>query len=249
MDISVYQAAAAMNASSRWQEVIADNLSASQIPGFKKQDMTFRSVQAGFMADKAGSSSAASQRYVMPLANSVTNFMPGELQPTGNPTDLAIEGSGFFTIQMPDGSTGYSRDGEFRLNPKGDLISKQGLPVMGENGPIQTELNGVPVTVNSEGEVRQAGTVKGKLAISEFTDPTALVMNGYGFYVTGPNAVARGITDTTVRQGFVEHANTSTMVEMSSLITAMRFYEANQRVIQTEDERVSKLITEIGNPV
>jgi flagellar hook-basal body protein len=148
MDVSLYQAAAAMNASTRWQETIADNLGAGQIPGFKKQELSFSAVQAGFMPRAQGACPGTTQRGTMPLASVSTNLQPGELRPTGVSTDFAIEGAGFFAVQMPDGSIGYTRDGEFHVNAQGQLTSKQGLPVLGETGPLQLDgSSGLPITV------------------------------------------------------------------------------------------------------
>ena len=93
MDLSVYQAAAGMNASSRWQEIIADNLAANQNAGFKRQEMSFSAVQAGYLNRAATAAQKLnSSRMVMPLASSGTNFQAGELRPTGISTDFAIEG-------------------------------------------------------------------------------------------------------------------------------------------------------------
>ena len=124
MDISLYQAASAMNASTHWQEVIADNLASGQIPGFKRQEMSFSAVQAGFLPHSPGSHQASAQRATMPQAGATTNFQPGELRPTGVGTDFALQGPGFFAVQMPDGTQGYTRDGEFQLNAQGQLTTK-----------------------------------------------------------------------------------------------------------------------------
>jgi flagellar basal body rod protein FlgG len=249
MDISLYQAAAAMNASTRWQEAIADNLSANQVPGFKKQSLSFSAVQAGFLA--TNSSSPAAKRAAMPLATASTNFQAGELHTTGVPTDLAIDGPGFFEVRMADGSHGYTRDGEFRLNLQGQLITKQGLPVMGLTGPLQFDpSSGSPITVGPAGEVSQGGEPKGQIKLTEFGNSAALETAGTGlFLATDPAAQPRAATASGLKQGCLENANTSSMAEMSSLIAAMRYYEANHKIIQTEDERVSKLISDIANPV
>jgi flagellar basal body rod protein FlgG len=248
MDVSLYQAAAAMNASNRWQEVISGNLAASQIPGFKKQELSFSAVQAGFMARAAGARSAATSRFSMPVAGTATNFMAGELNPTGIPTDLAIEGPGFFEVQMPDGTHCYTRGGQLRLNAQGQLTTQHGSLILGNAGPIQLDpSNPGPMTIAPTGEVSQGGVVKGRLKITEFSDPGVLTPTAAGLFIAAdPNAQGHAATASQVRQGFVENANTSAVTEMGNLITAMRFYEANQKVIQTADDRVSHLITEVS---
>ncbi len=250
MDVSLYQAASAMNASSRWQEIIAENLASSQVPGFKRQDVSFSGVAAGYVARAPGAVSGPAQRFQMPLAGANTNFQPGELRNTGVSTDLAIEGTGFFDVQMPDGTHGYTRDGEFRVDTQGQLATKHGLPVMGERGPIQLDARSAsPITVAANGEVSQDGVVRGRLKIAEFSDPRALVPSGGGCFVVADPAIEPSTPATaTVHQGFLENSNTSPMLEMGNLITAMRFYEANQKVAQMEDDRVSRLINDVASP-
>ena len=247
MDMSLYQAAAAMNASSRWQEVISDNLASSQIPGFKKQALSFSDVQAGFMA---GTSGTAAKRAMMPVAGTSTNFQAGELHSTGMATDLALDGPGFFEVRMPDGTNGYTRDGEFHLNTQGQLTNKQGFQVMGQTGPIQFDPNNpAPITIALAGEISQGGEQKGQLKLTEFGKPAALASVGGGLFAdTDLTAQPRATTTSSVHQGFLENANTSPVTEMANLISAMRFFEANQKVIQTEDDRVGRLITDVGNP-
>jgi flagellar basal-body rod protein FlgF len=247
MDISLYQAAAAMNASSRWQEVISDNLASNQIPGFKKQDLSFSAVQARSQM----SSASLARRLAMPLAVATTNTQAGELRPTGVASDLALEGPGFFEVQLPDGRRGYARDGGFRISAQGQLVTRQGLPVMSEAGPLQLDPNNPgPVTVAPTGEVSQGGGLKGRLKISEFSEPGALVPAGAGVFVAAnPLAPPRAASATMVRQGFVENANTSSLTEMANLISASRLFEANQKVIQAADDRVGRLIADVGNPL
>jgi flagellar basal body rod protein FlgG len=248
MDVSLYQAAAAMNASSRWQEVVSENLAASQVPGFKKQDLTFSAVQAGFMGSAARG--AGSKRSEMPLAITTTNFQPGELSPTGIPTDLAVAGPGFFEVQMPDGTSGYTRAGGFRMSMKGDLITKRGLAVMGQNGPIKLDPNNTaPITIDPTGAIVQGDQPKGRLKLTEFDNLAGLTPSANGFFVDPDQAAQpHDATTSVVQQGFLENANTSSMTEMGSLISAMRFYEANQKVIQSEDDRVGRLINDVANP-
>jgi flagellar basal body rod protein FlgG len=247
MDVSLYQAAAAMNASSRWQEVISENLASSQIPGFKKQAIAFSAVQAGFMT---GASGAAANRAAMPLAGTSTNFQAGELSPTGVPTDLAVAGPGFFEVQMPNGTSGYTRAGGFRMSMKGDLITKQGLAVMGQNGPIKLDPNNTaPIAIDPTGAIVQGGLPKGRLKLTEFDKLAGLTPSANGFFVDPDQAAQpRNATSSVVQQGFLENGNTSSMTEMGNLISAMRFFEANQKVIQTEDDRVGRLISDVANP-
>jgi flagellar basal body rod protein FlgG len=242
MDVSLYQSAAAMNATERWQDLVADNLSSSAIPGARQQEISFSSVQAGF-ANATGDGS-----FVIPTAGATTNFSQGELRATGSSMDFALEGSGFFTVQMADGSKAYTRDGEFMLNSQGQLVTKQGYPVAGESGILQFDANNpAPITVSASGEVSQGAESKGKLQLTEFRQLQQLSMVGNGLFRDASGAAQPlAATATNVRQGFTEAANSSPTLAMASLITAMRMFETNQKVMQMQSERMAKTITDLS---
>ncbi len=102
--------------------------------------------------------------YNIPTATTVTNFRPGELHVSSNPMDFALEGPGFFTVQLPNGQMAYTRGGEFGINSKGQLVTNQGYPVMGDGGPLQCQpSNSDPITISATGEVSQGQQQIGKL--------------------------------------------------------------------------------------
>jgi flagellar basal-body rod protein FlgF len=247
MNVSLFQAAAAMNAQSRWQEVITQNLAASSVPGYRKQDISFAQVEAGLPANQVG---GIQGRFAIPTAVMSTNFQNGSLRATGNKLDFALEGPGFFEVQLPSGETGYTRDGEFHLDAQGQLVTKQGYTVLSDGGPVQFDpSNSAPLTVANDGSISQGTDVKGKLRVVEFAQPEQLTATGQGFFITGDaNLTAENAVNSSVRQGFLESANTSPTAEMSQLIAAMRMFEANQKVVSMQDERLGKTISELtGN--
>lgn len=249
MNVSLYQAAAAMNANSRWQELISENLAASSVPGFKKQELSFSAVQAGMMSHGDVAKPGASLPFSLPHTTAFTNFSGGELKPTGVNTHVALEGPGFFEVQLANGSRAYTRDGEFQLNAQNQLVNKQGLLVMGEDGPLQFDPNnGTPFSISPTGEVSQGTETKGILKIANFQNPTLLTPVGGGLF-EARDAGLKPSTDArpTVREGYLEGSNTSAPAEMANLITAMRSFEANQRIVQLHDERMGRLITDLGN--
>jgi len=245
MNVSLYQAASALSANAKWQEVLSQNLAASSVPGFKKQELSFSAIQAGVLKTQAGNSSIT-----MPRASLSTSFEQGEVRPTNVPTDVAIQGKGFFPVQLPNGSTGYTRDGEFQLNPQGQLSTKQGWLVLGQNGPIQMDRNNAaPLTISATGEISQGTEVRGKLKVIEFNDPHLLRQgNGGVFLADNPNIQTKTVTQPMLRQGYLEGANTSAVMEMANLIRVMRGFEANQRLVQVQDERMGRAISDLGNP-
>jgi flagellar basal-body rod protein FlgG len=246
MNVSLFQAAAGLTANARWQELIAENLASSSIPGFKKQELSFAAMQGGLMSAPA----TGPQTFALPRAISSTNFQQGELRSTGVKTDVALEGRGFLAVQLPDGNTAYTRDGEFHLDASGQLVTKQGHPVLSDGGPIQLDLNNhTELSISATGEVSQGADLKGTLKVTDFNEPNLLTPIGSGqFLARHPALQVTEPAGTTLRQGFVEGANTSAPAEMVKLIAAMRMYEANQRVIQAQDDRMGKTIADLGHP-
>jgi|ERR1017187_6856204 flagellar basal-body rod protein FlgF len=237
MNVSLYQSAAAMNANARWQDMVSENLASSSIPGARGRNISFSSVQAN-------------SQFVIPAANTSINFQPGELRSTGNPLDFALEGKGFFEVQLPNGEHAFTRDGEFHLSAQGQLVTKQGYTVLGDGGPLQMDpSNAHALAISATGEVSQGGDVKGKLKLAEFDNPQLLTVLGSGmFRADNPNLQPSIAPSTQVRQGFIEASNISTTSQMVSLITAMRAFEANQKVIQMQDDRMGRTITDLGTP-
>ena len=246
MNVSLYQAAAAMNANDRWQEMISQNLSSGSNPGYRKQDVSFTQVQAGLNAG-SGSISISRSGHSIPVATASTNFTQGTLRTTGSNMDFAVEGSGFFEVQLPNGDHAFTRDGEFSLNAQGQVVTKQGYTVLSDSGPIQMDpANSSPLNIAPTGEISQGADTKGKLKIVEFAQPNQLTSIGQGCFLANGQP-AQDSTTSLVRQGFLEGANTSPTAEMVSLITAMRMFEANNRSLSMQDERMGKVISDLGN--
>jgi flagellar basal-body rod protein FlgG len=127
------------------------------------------------------------------------------------------------------------------------LVTKQGYLVLADGGPIQIDLdNAAPISISSTGEVSQGIDTKGQLSLTEFSDERLLrQVNGSLFMGGDPALVSSPATASTVRQGWIESANTSVVAEMANLIAAMRTFEANQRVVTLQDERMSKTINAV----
>ncbi len=244
MNVSLYQAAAAMDAQARWQELIADNLAAGAVPGYRKLEASFAEVAA---ASPVMVNNAASSRFYIPTVVASTSFQQGQLRPTGNSLDLALDGPGFFAVQLPNGETAYTRNGEFQLNATGQLVTAQGSPVLSDAGPVQLDPNNpAPITISADGQISQGAEIKGRLKVVTFANPHALTPTANGYLLANGQLPAPAPPSTAVRQGFLEAANTSPTTEMSSLITAMRLFEANQKVIQMQNDRMGQIISDLG---
>jgi flagellar basal-body rod protein FlgF len=249
MDIGIYKGAAALSAYEKWQEVISQNIAAGSAPGFKKTDLAFSAMESD-RAGLGGQSGFADQlRGVMPQTATKINFAPGELRHTGDDLDFAIQGGGFFQIQRANGEVGYTRDGEFHLSPDRTLVTKQGLPVMGESGPITFKPEAGPISINADGMIFQRDQQIAKLTVFDFKDPGALRRIGDGLFApagasTQPEAVERP----QVLNGALEGSNVSPLSEMVNLIAVSRAYEATQRLIMAHDDNDEKAIQTLGNP-
>jgi flagellar basal-body rod protein FlgG len=183
-------------------------------------------------------------------AATTRNFSQGTLAQTSGQFDVAIEGSGFFQVQLPDGTTGYTRDGAFQLNSNGQLVTSAGYTVQpGITIPAAAR----SVTVAKDGTVAitlqgqpQPQTV-GQLQIATFVNPGGLDPMGGNLFAESassgtPNAGAPGSNGIgSLRQGFVEGSNVNVVEELVSMIATQRAYEMNSKSIQTSDQMLQKL--------
>lgn len=239
-----------MTANSRWQDMISENLSGSSVPGFRKQEISLEAIKAGLMPAGTSKTPANPQFFVIPKSSTSVNFQPGDIQFTGNKTDVAIEGKGFFKIQLPNGSTAYTRDGEFQVDSTGILVSKEGYPVLGDgSSTIKIDSKDAnPVSISASGDVSQGATIRGKLKLVDFSNPERLTALSGSYFSADGSGVQETTSKGTLRQGYLEGSNTSTVREMAHLLSAMRSFESNQKIIQMQDERLGKVISELGSP-
>lgn len=241
MNVGVYTGAAALNAYERWQDTIARNISSASVPGYKKTETVFKGAE-----QKTTAAAQTPGSDMLPSTLTRINFEPGQLRATGSELDFAIQGSGFFKVQQPDGSMAYTRDGEFRIGPDKTLLTKQGLVVQGESGPITFKDGSGPIRINEEGVITQREEAVGKLPVFDFADPQSLERTGNGFFKS--NAAPQALERTDVVNGFVEGSNVSALTEMVNLITVSRAYAAGQKIVQSSDDTMAKAIEILGNP-
>jgi len=193
-----------------------------------------------------------------------TSFTQGALKQTENSFDLALEGGGFFVVDTPYGER-YTRNGSFLIGPEGLLVTKEGYPVLGEDGPIRLKLNNF--VVNEDGVIYEnadyaddpqrlvsmrenewLNTVEvDRLRIVDVPRERYLNKQGDSLWnTTEDSGEAEVIADNRpkVRQGFLEGSNVNPVTEMVQMIEVNRAYEANQKVIQTQDQLTARLINE-----
>ena len=185
-----------------------------------------------------------------------TNYDQGSLQATGNPLDVAITGTAnaFFTIQTPNGIR-YTRDGSFTEDGQGILRTRDGNTVLNTQGQqIQMPPSSGPVTIQPDGTIVQNGgannaqssLVVGQLAITQFNSLLNLRPEGVNNYNPSGNAGPTAATGVTVQQGSLETSNANVVKSMVDLITAERWFDANEKSIKTQDDATNTAISVVA---
>lgn len=178
------------------------------------------------------------------------NFTQGSMTQTGNQLDLAINGQGFFQIQMPDGSTAYTRDGSFQVDAQGQLVTNSGFAV---NPGIVVPANAQSITIGRDGIV--SATVPGnavpqqvgQLQLASFMNPAGLEPRGGNLFAeTAASGNAQTGNPGTngvgfLNQGMVESSNVNVVEELVAMIQTQRAYEINSKAIQTSDQMLGRL--------
>ena len=207
-------------------DLLANNLANTNTPGYKAQYAFYESLPAWLQASLSTEMNQAVNRYGV-LGGAGRDWSAGNLQTTGNPTDVALETSGFFTVQTKNGVR-YTRSGNFQLNTQRQLVTEQGDVVLGDNGPIQIP-TGQPM-ISLDGTVSVDGGVVGKLKITEFPQNTALVAEG-NTYFTAPANAGKAASDPHVRQGALESSNADPVRSAVSLIELQRTAQMMEKAL------------------
>lgn len=258
----LYTSGWSMIANSKKLDVITNNLANVNTSAFKKDTVVFQSfpeLLTQRINDTKRPASLSANIGNMSLSSDVgeifTYYTQGQLTQTNNSFDLAISDDdtqgkinpAFFTVGVlnpEDNSLDeyYTKDGAFVLNINNQLVTKDGNPVLGENGPITLEPG--EFTVDALGNITQNGAVVDRLRITQFTDATKL--RKYGDTLVRNEGGEVSAFTGQVRQGFVEQSNVDVVTEMVDMITVMRAYEANQKVLQAQDSTLDKAVNEVG---
>jgi flagellar basal-body rod protein FlgG len=249
---ALWSAATGMQGQQLNIDVIANNLANVNTTGFKKSRADFQDIMYQTLKTTGAPSTSSTeipsgiQIGLGVKPGGVTKvFSSGNINQTGNELDLAIEGDGFFQIQLPDGSTSYSRAGSFKKDSTGRLVNSDGYPMLPE---VVIPSNATKTTIGNDGtvSVQQAGqtapTSVGTIQLATFSNPAGLSSLGHNLYqqtessgtpttgTAGQNGI--GI----ISQGYLEMSNVSIMEEMVNMITGQRAYEVNSKAVQTADD-------------
>ena len=249
----LYTSGSSMLARATRQDIIANNMANTNVPGFKRDGMFLQELgearRKGFGGYPAWRQDRVSGAYI--------DFDQGALRQTNSSLNFAIQGPGFFQVRTPQGDM-YTRNGEFSLNRDGVLVTNLGQSVLDDSGR-EIKVEGDDFTVNEEGEVLENGEVVATLAVHDFEkdadgyyqDPDgvsriARKQNGFFLPIPGVNRVET-TADTRVLQGFIEQSNTDPIIQMVDMVELFRSYEADQRVIRAQDDTLDRAVNEVGS--
>jgi flagellar basal-body rod protein FlgG len=239
-------------------DAISNNLANVGTYGYKRGDVVFEDLMYQNLRTAGASTSEQTQLPTglqvglgVRAAATTRNFSQGALQQTGNNFDLAIQGNGFFQITLPDGTTGYTRDGAFQVDANGQLVTKNGYAVQ---PGITIPANALSVSVANDGTVTattpgNTATPQslGQIQLASFVNPAGLEARGQNLYL---ETAASGTPNTgapdsdglgSLQQGFVEGSNVNVVEELVSMIATQRAYELNSKAIQTSDQMLARL--------
>ncbi|SDL74780.1 flagellar basal-body rod protein FlgG [Halarsenatibacter silvermanii] len=249
---ALYTSATGMKTQQTNTDIISNNLSNVNTTGFKRQRPNFQDLVYE-ESRHPGTPNAMGEE--IPVGTEIGHgarisatqklFTQGSFEETGNPLDLVIEGDGFFQVTMPDGSTAYTRDGAFKMDSTGSIVTADGHSL---EPPVEIPEDATDISVTSDGTVsyRIGGedemTEAGEIELVHFTNPAGLSSQGRNLFqetdASGPPIAGRPGEDGlgTIEQGFLEMSNVEVVDEMVNMITAQRAYESNSRSIQASDE-------------
>lgn len=251
-------AATGVQAQQLFVDVISQNLANINTTGYKLarpefQDLLYQNLRrVGTNSSDAGTIVPTGIQLGLGVKTAAIyrNMITGPLQNTGGSLDLAVQGKGFFQIELPTGETAYTRNGTFQLSPDGEIVTADGFIV---TPAIAVPDNATGITVNSSGEVFATidGQVEpqnlGQIQLANFINEPGLEARGDNLYLETPasgppilgNPAEEGFG--AIRQGFLESSNVDPVVEITNLIRAQRAYEFNTRIITKSDEMLQAL--------
>lgn len=253
----LWSAASGMYAQQLNIDTISNNLANVNTTGFKKsraefQDLFYQVLQTPGTPVTAGGEIQIPTGIQVGLGSKPSSvakiFSQDSLTQTENPLDLAITGDGFFQITLPDGSTAYTRDGSFKMDSQGRMVTSDGYLLSPE---ITIPDDALSISISSEGvvSVLQPGsttpTELGQIELAKFINPAGLLSQGKNLYIESAasgtpitaNPASQGFGS--VVQGFLESSNVKVVDEMVRMIIAQRAYELNSKAVQTADDMLS----------
>jgi flagellar basal-body rod protein FlgF len=239
MDSGFYAACTALIARNQALDSVANNLANVSTPGYRGQHNVFRSLLEGSSNFSLTSVNRAVNNYSV-LGDTDLDLSQGNIEHTGNELDFAIQGSGFFAVKAASGEA-YTRNGNFHVSAKGELVTAAGDQVLGDTGPIQ--IVGAPVSVSPDGTISVNGVLAGKLKIVDFPPGTQLESLGQTYYTAPPNT-ATVTTQASIQQASLESSNVNAVTSAVQLVTVQRYADLMQRALYLFHSEMNQIATQ-----
>jgi flagellar basal-body rod protein FlgF len=244
----MYISAEGANAQAQRLEVIANNMANVDTVGFKQDVPTFQArfaeaIQRGYATP--GDQSINDIGGGVKLMETATDYSSGSFKRTGNDTDFAIAGKGFFQIKGDDGQQYLTRAGDFALDTQGRLVTQNGhRPVLDQQGGEITLSPNLPWSVSSDGFIDQDGSLRA-IGMSEPQSLNDMTKVGNNLFKPNGQVKPLELNDRNVRQGFLEMSSSNPVRQMLAMIETTRGFEANSRMIQNQDSMTGSLISRV----
>lgn len=243
----LYIAGAGMDANRTRAEALSANLANLATPGYKRETVAFAPfLNHALVRGRDAGMEIGRSDYGVAVDHFAPDLAPGPLRFTGRPTDVALAGDGFFTVETSDGEAeAYTRGGEFNVDAEGYLATAAGDRVLGEGGAIQVTGS---FSVDAAGNVRDAtGEILDRLRVTVVDDPAALAKGGDNRFVAVDPSAVSDTEDFQVRTGVLEGANVDLANEMAEMVKVTRAYEAAQRLVRAHDQLAERAISQVGS--
>lgn len=241
----IYTAASGMMALMNKQDVISNNLANVDTVGYKADAASFYEFPRMLMTmlDANGNTSVGSMGRGAGTYGTYTDYTSGQLRQTGNPLDLAVNGTAFFSVQTANGRA-FTRNGAFSIDGNGRLCTKEGNAVLGANGAAITVGGASSIEVSPNGDVTADGNVVGRIGLFDLVNAgNATRKEGDNLFVS---ATAVAAANSQIVAGSLEGSNVNPINEMVEMITVNRSFETNQRMILAQDETLDRAVNTVG---
>jgi len=241
MDRLIYTAMTGASHVMQQQAAVSQNLANTNTPGYRSAVNTFRAVPLV-------GEGLPTRTFVVDSSSS-SDFSQGALQPTGRDLDVAVQGSGWLALQMPDGSEAYTRNGSLQVGANGNLQTRSGLNVAGDTGPISIPPN-TEITIGKDGTISSvpSGTkptpviVVARIKLAN--PPEAQLVRGEdGLFRTKDGSAAAADANVMLAPGNVESSNVNTVGAMVDMISLARMYDMQMKMLQSADTNAKSSTT------
>lgn len=237
-----YIALSRLIAQQRALDVRASNIANANTPGFKAESVVF----SDYLLQQTGVKTPPGGGTIQMVQDRATyrDLNEGQLQKTGNPLDLALQGDGFFVVSTPAGNR-YTRAGRFTISQQGQIVDLAGNALVGSDGrPVSVPPDAGPLTVDGDGAISSDGEPIGKFRVVQFDDKQSLRAEGNSLYAT--DQPARTVEQPEIVQGSLESANVQSIVEVTRMMGEMREFEFASQFVDAEAQREQAAIDRIG---